>query len=68
MEKPQNINYVENERSWGKTEYNLGLAVSSSTYMEYFGLVEFKVIWGSFGALTIFRNLGIKVRHRTKTF
>ncbi len=32
---------------------NLGLMESCSTYMGTFGLVVFKVIWGSFGALCV---------------
>ena len=33
-----------------------------------FGLVAFKVILRSFGALAIFRNLGLMIRDRRKLF
>ncbi len=38
------------------------------TYIGYFGLLAFKVILGSLGALTIFRNLGLVIRDRRKHF
>ena len=34
----KNINYLENERSYSKTEWNLGLVGSTSTYIGYFWL------------------------------
>ena len=39
---------------------------SHSTYMAYLGLLALKVILGSFGALVIFRNLGLMIRDRRK--
>ncbi len=48
-----------------KPSENVGLLGSSSAFiLGTFGLVAFKVILRSFGALAIFRNFGLMIRDR----
>ena len=46
----------------------MGLAGSSFTYMGYFWPCGIQGHLRSFGALSIFRNLGIMIRNRRKHF
>ncbi len=46
----------------------MGLVGSSPKYIGYLGLLPFKLILVSFGALAILRKLGLMIRDRRNTF